>query len=219
MGRTPSAGAHRKVLAAALELVAERGVDATSMDAIAEASGVSKATIYKHWADKDALLLELMADLHGLQKRPTFDTGNTRADMIAVLAYRPPEAAEMRERILPHFVAHGARNPAFGDAWRRMAMDPPRRELKHLMSLGIEKGELTPDLDLDFSLALLLGPVLYWHVFLRRTAADVQALAAAVTDAFWRAFGRERIDGATLGRDAKRRLRRSPPRPIRQASR
>ena len=48
MPRTRSADAHRKVLDAALELFAERGIDATSMDAIAEASGVSKATIYKH---------------------------------------------------------------------------------------------------------------------------------------------------------------------------
>ena len=40
--------------------MAERGVEGSSMDAIAEASGVSKATIYKHWADKDALLLEMV---------------------------------------------------------------------------------------------------------------------------------------------------------------
>ena len=51
--------AHRKVIDAALELVADRGVDGASMDAIAARSGVSKATIYKHWEDKDALLLEM----------------------------------------------------------------------------------------------------------------------------------------------------------------
>ena len=70
MARTPSASAHRKVLDATLELVAERGVDATSMDAIARKSGVSKATIYKHWADKDALLLDIMADVNGCAPGP-----------------------------------------------------------------------------------------------------------------------------------------------------
>ena len=108
MPRTRSASAHHKVLDAALELVAEHGVDATSMDAIARRSGVSKATIYKHWADKDALLLEMMADVNGLHTRPPFDSGNTRADMVAVLSYRPRENAEMRERIMPHFVAYSA---------------------------------------------------------------------------------------------------------------
>ena len=61
MARTPSLQAHASVLAAALELFCERGIDTTSMDAIAEKSGVSKATIYKHWADKAALCLDVLA--------------------------------------------------------------------------------------------------------------------------------------------------------------
>ncbi len=55
MARPRSAQAHKKVLDAAVLLFSERGIDATSMDAIAETSGVSKATIYKHWQDKDEL--------------------------------------------------------------------------------------------------------------------------------------------------------------------
>ena len=85
MARTRSASAHRRVLDAARRLFAEHGIDATSMDAIAAASGVSKATIYKHWSDKDALLLEVMAEMSGIQKRPAFDSGHVRQDMIAVL--------------------------------------------------------------------------------------------------------------------------------------
>ena len=34
--------------------------------------------------------------------------------MVAVLAYRPQENAEMRERIMPHFVAYSATNSNFG---------------------------------------------------------------------------------------------------------
>src|SRR5438128_12352209 len=72
MPRARSESAHLKVLEAAIELVAAHGVDATSMDAIARRSGVSKATIYKHWKDKDALLLELLGHITGIHKRPTF---------------------------------------------------------------------------------------------------------------------------------------------------
>src|SRR5579862_4061301 len=91
MPRTRSESAHKKVMYAALELVSARGVDAVSMDAIAAKSGVSKATIYKHWTDKEALLLEMMASITGLDSRPRFDSGDTRADMAAVLSYRPKE--------------------------------------------------------------------------------------------------------------------------------
>jgi AcrR family transcriptional regulator len=83
MARTRSASAHRKVLEAALALVAERGEEGASMDSIAELSGVSKATVYKHWSDKEALILEMLADLHGLHIFPQFNSADTRADMTA----------------------------------------------------------------------------------------------------------------------------------------
>ena len=190
MPRTPSASAHRKVLEAGLLLVAERGVEGTSMDAIAESSGVSKATIYKHWSDKDALLLELMADVNGLHSRPKFDSGDTRDDLFAVLSYRPRERADVRERIMPQFMAYSARNPAFGEAWRTMVMEPPRRELKRLLKLGIDRGDLSPELDLDMCVALLLGPIIYWYIFLRKSTGDPRKLAKGVVDAFWRAFAK-----------------------------
>jgi AcrR family transcriptional regulator len=189
MARTRSASAHKKVLQAAMELVAEHGIEATSMDAIARQSGVSKATIYKHWADKEALLLEMLAEVTGVRARPTFDSGDTRADMLAVLSFRPGEGAVMRERIAPHFAAYSAANVSFGIAWKDLVMEPPRRELRHLMRLGIEKGELSPDLDVDLSLALLLGPMLYWYIFLRRTSEDPKKLAEGVVSAFWGAYG------------------------------
>lgn len=189
MPRTRSASAHKKVLQAALELVAERGFDATSMDGVAQKSGVSKATIYKHWPDKAALMLEMMAEVNGLRDRPSFDSGNTRSDMIAVLSYRPSENAGMRERILPHFMAYAGSNPTVAMAWRQMVAEPPRRELTHLIQLGIQKAELTPKLDIEFCLALLLGPMVYWHIFLRRNAENPKPLAESVIDVFWRAFG------------------------------
>lgn len=192
MPRTRSESAHKKVIHAALELVAERGVDAASMDAIAAKSGVSKATIYKHWADKDALLLEMMAAINGRDSRPTFDSGDTRADMAAVLSYRPKENSKMRERILPHLAAYSASHVEFGNAWRNLVMEPPRRELKHLIGRGIAKSELASDLDLDLCLALLLGPIMYWHIFLRRTTGDPKVLAEGVIEVFWRAFGLEK---------------------------
>jgi AcrR family transcriptional regulator len=172
-----------------MELVAEHGLNATSMDAIAGRSGVSKATIYKHWTDKDALLLEMMAHAHGLHARPKFDSGDIRRDMAAVLSYSPEENAEMRERMLPHFVAYSATNLQFGMTWRKMVMEPPLRELKHLIEGGVAKRELASDLNLELCLALLLGPMLYWHIFLKKASGDRRRLAEDVVDAFWRAFG------------------------------
>lgn len=193
MARTRSASAHQKVLQATLDLVASRGIDATSMDAVARESGVSKATIYKHWADKEALLLEMLAWVNGLKDRPAFDTGNVRADIAAVLAHRPAENAERREAITPHFVAYGAANPSFGHTWRNMVMEPPRRELAHLIQKAIDAGDLPSNLDMEFALAMLLGPILYWHVFRRQhVGKELGGLAQQVAAAFWEAFALRR---------------------------
>lgn len=187
MPRTRSAAAHRKVLDAALKLIAERGIDGSSMDAVARESGVSKATIYKHWADKDALLLEIMAEMAGLRSRPAFDSGDIRADMVAVLSYRLPEDADLNRRLMPHLVAYSATNPGFGKAWRRMVMEPPRRELTRLLRQGIAQGSFATGLGIEVALTMLLGPMLYWHIFLREAGHSPAALAESVVDAFWKA--------------------------------
>jgi len=189
MARTRSASAHQKVIEAAAELFSQRGIEGASMDAIAEASTVSKATIYKHWADKDALLLEVMEELSGLKARPAFNSGDIRADMIAVLGYHPTEHADLRARIMPQFMAYSAKNPAFGDLWRTRVQDPPRRELTRLLKAAVKSGQLE-SIHLEHALAQLLGPMIYWYVFLRRTSENPQALAEAVVDMFWRAFSR-----------------------------
>ncbi|MDH6258379.1 TetR/AcrR family transcriptional regulator [Bradyrhizobium sp. BR13661] len=53
---------HRQILDAARELFLGLGFDTTSMDAIARQAGVSKATLYVHFDDKDDLLLALVND-------------------------------------------------------------------------------------------------------------------------------------------------------------
>jgi TetR/AcrR family transcriptional regulator, mexJK operon transcriptional repressor len=51
-----------QILDSARVLFLDQGFDATSMDAIAREAGVSKATLYVHFDDKDDLLLALVND-------------------------------------------------------------------------------------------------------------------------------------------------------------
>ncbi len=111
MGRPRSERAHQQVLEAALKLFSERGIAATSMDAIAEASGVSKATIYKHWADKDALCLEAMAHAHGLDEEPPhFHGDDVRTALIRVLSHRHREEYAARSSGAAFHCACGAQS-------------------------------------------------------------------------------------------------------------
>lgn len=192
MARPRSTQAHHKVIEAATGLFAESGIAATSMDAIAEASGVSKATIYKHWPDKESLCLEVLGYLHGLdQASPVFDSGDWRADVIAQLRYQPAaDRKAMRERIMPHLIAYAASNSAFGTAWRAKVVEPARIALKNLIQRGEERGVLRPGIDPEVGIALLLGPMIYRHIFTSKMGGkSPKDLEVHVADAFLGAFG------------------------------
>jgi AcrR family transcriptional regulator len=208
MVRPRSTRAHGEVLDAALRLFAKNGIDATSMDAIAESSGVSKATIYKHWPDKETLCLEALATLHGANKpRPVFDSGDLRADLVAALAYQPPlEHSDLRHRLMPHLMAYAVRNPPFGKAWKACVFEPPRLQVRELLQRAIARGCLRRELDLDLSIALLLGPVMYCHILKRMHGEPPLNLPERVVDAFWKAHG---IGLAVANPQAPRPRRRS----------
>lgn len=159
------------------------------MDAIAGLSGVSKATIYKHWADKDALCLEALDRIHGIDREPKkIDSGDLLRDLTDFLNQQPPpELAAARDRLMPHLIAYAARNPAFGKVWRARVMEPGRRMALELIERGIKQGRFPADLDRSLALALLIGPMMYKHIF-QKTPHAPEDLAEGVAQAFWRAF-------------------------------
>jgi AcrR family transcriptional regulator len=210
MVRPRSIEAHEKVLNAALALFAERGIEATSMDAIAQASGVSKATIYNHWADKEALLLEVMLMINGLDREPEdVDSGDLQRDLTTVLTRKPPDKFDaVRNRMMPSLIAYSAIHPEFGKAWRHRVMEPPRQCLKRVLRRGISRGLLSRDLDIDAAMALLLGPMLYAHIFQCEQNPNAPDIGPLTAQAFWRAntqFREKQIQKAGIKKTAAKK--------------
>jgi len=59
---TRSARKRRSIVDAAREVFMERGYAGATMDAIAAAAGVSKPTVYNHFADKQQLFAQMLSD-------------------------------------------------------------------------------------------------------------------------------------------------------------
>jgi AcrR family transcriptional regulator len=191
MARQRSEEAHDRVLRAALGLFGERGIDAASMDAITQASGVSKATIYNHWPNKEALLIDVMLMVNGIGRDPEdVDSGDVCKDLATVLSRRPPDEFDAaRERMMPAMIAYSAVHREFGEAWRHRVMEPSRVCLKRILRRAIKRGLLPAALDMDAAMALLLGPMLYRHVFHRGDSAHSTDLGRVAAESFWRAYG------------------------------
>jgi AcrR family transcriptional regulator len=201
MARQRSEEAHDRVLRAALGLFGERGIDATSMDAITQASGVSKATIYNHWPNKEALLIDVMLMVNGISRDPEdVDTGDVCADLTTVLCRRPPDEFDAaRERMMPAMIAYSAVHREFGEAWRHRVMEPPRVCLRRILRRGIKRGLLPATLEMDQAMALLLGPLLYGHVFHKEAHAGPFDFGRLAAESFWRAYGKDASANARRG--------------------
>ena len=77
IGRPREARADRAIIAAALELMAERGVHALRMDDVADRAGVGKATIYRRYRSKEQLVTDAVGALVSEIEVP--DSGSTHS--------------------------------------------------------------------------------------------------------------------------------------------
>ncbi|MEU0485469.1 TetR/AcrR family transcriptional regulator [Streptosporangium sp. NPDC006013] len=75
----------RAILDATAGLLSEVGYDRMSIDQIARRASASKATIYRRWAGKEALVVDLICNHLEIDVVPPPDTGSMRGDLIEVV--------------------------------------------------------------------------------------------------------------------------------------
>src|ERR1700692_4633642 len=83
-GRPRSERAHQAILTAARELLMESGFAGMRLEPVAGRAGVGKATIYRRWPSKEALVQELLAQLAG-PHIAIAESGNTRDELLAAV--------------------------------------------------------------------------------------------------------------------------------------
>lgn len=162
-GRPRDPGVDDRIRGAAAELLLERGMDGTTVDAVAERAGVGKASVYRRWSGKDELAL---AAFDALVERevPQPDTGSFEADLTQIIADLLELASGPGgESFFRLAAAESARDPRIADIYRRSLAS----RLEHCAGTfdrAIERGELHPDVDrqtmFDWPLGLILVRVL-----------------------------------------------------------
>lgn len=186
MARTPSAAAHEKVLDAAIELIGERGIEGASMDAIAQRSGVSKATVYKHWADKEALCIDVIGKLRVLP--PEFDSGDFRRDLTDLLTHlAQANKADRLMKIWPRIISYAVANPGFAKALQEHSFEPRRAQIAGMIFQAAERGEIERGIDPELAMDLLVGPIMHRRM---TTGAVPRTLPAQVVDSFLRSWSK-----------------------------
>jgi AcrR family transcriptional regulator len=173
-GRPRNEHSTSAILSATIELVAEIGLGSLTMDAVAARASVSKATIYRRWSTKEALMLD--AWMSCVRSPEPVDTGNLHDDLTLMFtALEQPLADGDLQRVFPQMIAAAKVNAEVATAYRAFIAER-RRPMRTVLERAVSRGELGADLDLDLVHDLLVAPVLYrWLVSDGPTDARVTA--------------------------------------------
>ncbi|MEE8602700.1 TetR/AcrR family transcriptional regulator [Euzebya tangerina] len=153
-GRPRDSSIDVAVLQAAQDQLAQRGYDAFSVAAVAEAAGTSRQAVYRRWSGKADLATAAIASMSRAADRP--DTEDPHADLIAELAAfadgvtRPGGVALV-----------GAMLQLEGgellDLYRSRIVTPRRDRLRHILGRAVELGLLDASGDLEHAAATCTG--------------------------------------------------------------
>jgi AcrR family transcriptional regulator len=159
-GRPRSERAHRAILQAANELLESEGFAAVTVEAIAERAGVSKATIYRWWPNKAAVVMDGFLSMVSAEV-PFPHTGHAREDIRLHMRRLAEAFGGKMGRTVAALIAEGQADPELAEALRSRWLSVRRTEAKEILELGIERGELREDLDPDVAVDVLYGPIYY----------------------------------------------------------
>lgn len=155
----------RRLLDAARDVVAAKGVDATTIGEIVERADVGFGSFYNHFATKDAIVDALLAEAVAAH-RDAVDASNERFD-------RP---AERLANAVRHTVHMAAVDPLWGSLVLRIAagrldlVEPLRSRLQRDIDEGLACGQFAAD-DREVLVASIGGSVL--AVMAGRLSGDI----------------------------------------------
>lgn len=156
----------RAVLEATMDLLAEEGFGAMAIETIAARAGVAKTTVYRHWPDRTALLVDAVKQLAACEELPR--TGDARSDLVkAMIDLNDRFHMTRYGKSLPAIIAAAEHDPDLAAALNQHASER-RRMLTQRLLEGVRKGDLPAGIDPERVQAMLVGAVMHRRIFVRR---------------------------------------------------
>ncbi|MEV4710972.1 TetR/AcrR family transcriptional regulator [Micromonospora sp. NPDC049374] len=179
-GRPRSVRADEAIIEATLDLLAEGStIETISVEAIAARAGVGKATIYRRWPGKDALLRDALRRLKGDPPQPS--GGSIREDLITLVTAIGHNVDPRAAQIMPCLVPEMKRSPE-RYAFYQSIVEPRRAAMREVLRRGVREGELRTDIDIEVTMAMLTGPMLIQRVLNWNPDLDEATLPEKVVD-------------------------------------
>jgi len=180
-GRPRDPETDERILRCALDALAADGFAGMSIDGVARAAGVSKATIYRRFADKNDLVTAAIAAFK--VREPVDRDGDIHAQLVAQLEATRKRMVDNGGMTIKHqILAEAERNPELVRLHQERTIGPRMGVFAEIIREGTKRGELRDDIDPMLVAELLTGA---WMARWARGAGFPRYWSKNVVDAIW----------------------------------
>jgi AcrR family transcriptional regulator len=144
-GRPRDPSRDEAIRAALLRLLGEVGYGGFTIDALAQAAGVGKATIYRRWRTKQDLIVDSISDLGSVLTVPP-DTGSLREDLRQLMHLLAETTRSPVGAMLRSLVSAMQHHPEFRAAYRTGPLAVWRAAYAQRWARAEARGEVVPGL-------------------------------------------------------------------------
>ena len=132
-GRPRSIEADAAILDATLELIDETGLTGLSVESVAARAGVGKATIYRRWPSKEALVASALGRC--AEEMPVVEPiGSLRDKLVAFVEQIRCKTPETHSgRIMPRMLSHASRSPELFRIYFDQVISPRRARVRQIL--------------------------------------------------------------------------------------
>ncbi len=158
-GRPRDECVEAEIVEACLDLLVEVGFSRLTVDGVAARAGVGKATIYRRWPSKGALVLAASECVFDDASAP--DTGTLRGDVHELTsAFVEHLQASPTGCLLPALAVEARGNPELAELVATSA-DERRECARTVLRRARDRGELRPGTDIEVVIDAVAGPAFY----------------------------------------------------------
>lgn len=170
-GRPRCRKTHNAIVKASHELLSEIGFEKFTIEGLAERAKVSKATIYRRWTNKTALLLDLV--LLELKEVPLIIPNACIEDNLKrrILLLRSIYQGYLGGAMI-HIIAATHSDPHIAEQFSQHYVQARRKEIKEILECGIQNQELPKETNQDLFIDMLFGAMFYKFFMSHSPASD-----------------------------------------------
>src|SRR5690348_809302 len=145
-GRPRDPSRDEAIIEATIDVLVRDGYDRLSMEGVAAAAGVGKATVYRRWRSKAELVIDAMATLK--PTIDTIDTGTLEGDVELLIATSCSARSQRLQQVMVSICSALPREPDLLEAFKIRFTEPRIARIANMLERARSRGELGAEVDL-----------------------------------------------------------------------